>query len=101
MKEAMLYEKLPNDRVQCYRCAHRCLIADEKQGICQVRQNQAGTLYTLVYGTVILCHQCGRLLIHRSDYSILENYVQAEGRCPNCGTPLAGVGMGNRNPHIT
>jgi pyruvate formate lyase activating enzyme len=56
VKEAMLYEKLPNDRVQCNLCAHRCLIADEKQGICQVRQNQAGTLYTLVYGTVIARH---------------------------------------------
>jgi len=56
MKEAMLYEKLPNDRVQCYLCAHRCLIADEKGGVCQVWQNQAGTLYTLVYGTVIARH---------------------------------------------
>lgn len=39
------------------------------------------------------CHSCGRLLIRRSGYWILENYV-CDGRCPYCGTPVAGVGMG-------
>lgn len=56
MKEAMLYEKLPDDRVQCYLCAHRCRIEDGKRGICQVRENQAGTLVTLVYGRTIAQH---------------------------------------------
>jgi len=40
------------------------------------------------------CHGCGRLLIRRSGYWILENHVQPDGRCPDCGTPVAGVGMG-------
>ncbi|MGK7878319.1 MAG: AmmeMemoRadiSam system radical SAM enzyme [Xenococcaceae cyanobacterium] len=53
MKEAMLYERLPDSRVRCNLCAHCCLIADGKKGICQVRENQGGTLYTLVYGRTI------------------------------------------------
>jgi len=52
----MLYEKLSDDRVRCHLCAHRCLIADEKRGVCLVRENRGGTLYTLVYGRTISQH---------------------------------------------
>jgi len=50
MKEALLYEKLDNQRLRCNLCAHRCLIAPGRKGICLVRENRDGTLYTLVYG---------------------------------------------------
>ena len=50
MKEALLYEKLDDQRVRCSLCAHRCTIAPGHKGICHVRENQDGTLYTLVYG---------------------------------------------------
>lgn len=53
MKEAMLYEKLEDKKVRCYLCNHRCVIKDEKRGICFVRENKEGTLYSLVYGRVI------------------------------------------------
>ncbi len=53
MKEAMLYEKLEDNRVRCNLCAHRCLIKEGKRGICLVRENREGTLYTLVYGRTI------------------------------------------------
>lgn len=53
MKEAMLYEKLEDNRVRCNLCAHRCLVKDGKRGICLVRENRDGTLYTLVYGRTI------------------------------------------------
>jgi len=56
MKEAMLYEKLSGGRVHCHLCAHGCKIAPGRQGICQVRVNQEGTLYTLVYGRTIARH---------------------------------------------
>lgn len=56
LREALLYEKLNNDKVRCHLCAHRCLIFDGHKGICQVRQNQGGTLYTLVYGRTISQH---------------------------------------------
>jgi len=54
MHEAMLYEKMSNhDKVRCRLCAHGCLIDEGKRGICQVRENQGGTLYSLVYGKPI------------------------------------------------
>jgi pyruvate formate lyase activating enzyme len=53
MKEALLYKKLDNQKVQCNLCAHHCVIADGKRGICGVRENQDGKLYTLVYGKAI------------------------------------------------
>jgi pyruvate formate lyase activating enzyme len=54
--EAKLYEKLKEKRVRCYLCAHRCRIAEGKRGICSVRENRGGTLYTLVYGQTISQH---------------------------------------------
>ncbi len=56
MKEALLYEKLPDHQVRCNLCAHHCLIAEGRLGICQVRENENGTLYTLVYGRTISQH---------------------------------------------
>ncbi|HKJ27688.1 MAG TPA: AmmeMemoRadiSam system radical SAM enzyme [Anaerolineales bacterium] len=53
MKEAQLYEKRPDGKVECHLCGHHCVIAPDKFGVCQVRQNQGGTLYTLVYGSAI------------------------------------------------
>ncbi len=55
-KEAILYQKEKDGKVKCNLCAHRCSIAEGKQGICQVRENRGGTLYTLVYGRTIAQH---------------------------------------------
>ena len=55
-KEALLYKRLDNKFVQCYLCAHNCKIADSKFGVCGVRQNKEGTLYTLVYAQAIAAH---------------------------------------------
>jgi pyruvate formate lyase activating enzyme len=56
MKEAMFYEKLDEKKVRCFLCAHHCQIRDGKRGICYVRKNIDGTLYSLVYGKVISMH---------------------------------------------
>ncbi len=56
MKEALLYEKLEDGRVKCHLCNHYCTISPGKRGICAVRENIDGTLYTLVYGKVIAAH---------------------------------------------
>lgn len=53
MHEAVLYDKLENGQVRCKLCAHRCRVADGKRGICAVRENNSGTLYSLVYGRAI------------------------------------------------
>jgi pyruvate formate lyase activating enzyme len=53
MKEAMLYDKLEDNEVRCVLCAHRCLIKPGRLGICGVRENRGGTLYSLVYAQAI------------------------------------------------
>jgi pyruvate formate lyase activating enzyme len=56
MKEALFYQKLADLKVRCELCPHNCLIADGKRGICGVRENKEGTLYSLVYGKVVSSH---------------------------------------------
>src|SRR3970040_1366140 len=42
--EGELYEKLPDNRLRCYACGHRCLIPEGRPGVCKVRFNEAGLL---------------------------------------------------------
>ncbi|OAG27652.1 AmmeMemoRadiSam system radical SAM enzyme [Thermodesulfatator autotrophicus] len=56
MREAILYEKLPDKSVKCNLCNHHCHIQPGKYGICHVRLNENGVLYTLVYGKIIAKH---------------------------------------------
>lgn len=53
MKEAMFFEKLGDNKVKCHLCRHRCIINEGKKGICRVRENRGGTLYSLVYRKLI------------------------------------------------
>ncbi|HNV85497.1 MAG TPA: AmmeMemoRadiSam system radical SAM enzyme [Candidatus Omnitrophota bacterium] len=43
-REGELYSKLPDGKVQCFSCGHRCLISEGESGICRVRFNQKGAL---------------------------------------------------------
>ena len=52
-REAMLYEKIEDNLVKCFLCAHHCRIKPDKRGICGVRENRSGILYSLVYGMLI------------------------------------------------
>lgn len=56
IREAMLYERLAEGRVHCSLCAHRCKIQPGRRGLCGVRENKDGTLYSLVYATLIAEH---------------------------------------------
>ena len=56
MKEALFYEHSENKAVHCSLCSHRCVIPSGKKGICRVRENRDGVLYTLVYGKLIAAH---------------------------------------------
>ena len=68
MKEALLYQKLPEKKhtlrrdkalgaaVRCQACSHFCLIVSGQRGLCGVRENQKGKLYSLVYGKAIAVH---------------------------------------------
>ncbi len=59
MKEALFYQKLPiikpkdGAKVKCNLCHHFCQISLNKRGLCGVRENRDGALYSLVYGKVI------------------------------------------------
>lgn len=53
MKEAMFYEKHDDLKVTCTLCAHTCTIKDTRRGICGVRENRDGKLYSMVYGKLI------------------------------------------------
>jgi pyruvate formate lyase activating enzyme len=52
MHEAMLYNK-ESDKIRCRLCHHHCLIDDGKTGVCNVRLNKSGVLYTMFYGKPI------------------------------------------------
>lgn len=56
MHEAFLYEKTGDSSVQCRLCCHYCTITPEHHGICGVRENHGGTLYSRVYGKIIAAH---------------------------------------------
>jgi pyruvate formate lyase activating enzyme len=51
--EALLYEKEAANRVRCGLCAHRCRIDPGERGVCGVRENREGVLYSLVYGSIL------------------------------------------------
>jgi len=53
---ALLYVRLPDAKVRCSLCGHRCVIAEGKLGVCGVRRNVGGELKTLVYGKVCSIH---------------------------------------------
>lgn len=42
--EGVLFEMLPDGKVQCHACAHRCRISEGHKGICKVRYNKGGVL---------------------------------------------------------
>ncbi len=58
MKEAMFYEKLKDSKVRCHLCGwdyvlpKGCIIPKGETGICGVRKNIDGRLYSLVYDKI-------------------------------------------------
>ncbi len=50
MQEALFYEQLENQGVQCLLCPHRCKLAASEYGLCRTRVNRDGKLYTESYG---------------------------------------------------
>jgi len=90
MREAMFYEKVDDNLVNCNLCSHRCSrIADSKRGICGVRENRDGKLYSLVYGRVaarsvdtIEKKPLFHFLPGSKSYSIAT--VGCNFRCDNC-----------------
>ncbi|RCW49279.1 MULTISPECIES: AmmeMemoRadiSam system radical SAM enzyme [unclassified Halanaerobium] len=51
-KEALYYSRGDNLSVHCKLCPHNCLIKEGKSGICRVRKNEGGRLYSLNYNKI-------------------------------------------------
>ncbi len=56
MKEAKFYRKGKEDEVHCFLCNQHCHIKAGHTGLCGVRQNRNGMLWSLVYGRVVAQH---------------------------------------------
>ena len=56
MHEALYQSAESGMKVRCHLCPHLCLIAEGKAGICRVRHNHQGMLYTSVYEQVAAMH---------------------------------------------
>ncbi len=56
IKKAMLWRSQEGSKTGCFLCAHRCQIAPGQFGVCGVRENRKGKLFTHVYGEVIAAH---------------------------------------------
>jgi len=52
-KKALLFDELDNKSVKCRVCNHYCIINNGKRGICGVRENRDGELYSLNYGKTV------------------------------------------------
>jgi pyruvate formate lyase activating enzyme len=52
MKESLLYTKHKDNKIKCNLCAHYCELKNGQYGICGVRQDINGILYSLNYGLV-------------------------------------------------
>lgn len=57
LREARYYTILSQEGwVQCQLCPRRCVLAEGQRGVCGVRINKEGTLYTLAYGNPCALH---------------------------------------------
>ncbi|MFA5554140.1 MAG: AmmeMemoRadiSam system radical SAM enzyme [Phycisphaerae bacterium] len=52
LKQAVLWEKDAGKKVRCKLCNHRCVINDGRFGVCAVRKNIDGILYSLNYDKI-------------------------------------------------
>lgn len=52
-RKASFYDNMEEGGVRCLLCPHRCKLKAGQTGICRVRINRGGELYTLNYGEVV------------------------------------------------
>jgi len=56
LQPARYYKALPNNMVQCLLCPRQCILSEGQRGVCRVRENINGQLYTLNYGKAVAVH---------------------------------------------
>lgn len=55
-KKASYWEKVKGKIVRCRLCPRQCVLDVNQRGVCTVRVNRDGTLYTLGYGNPVAVH---------------------------------------------
>ncbi len=55
-KIASHWKRLKGKTVQCQLCPNECVLEDGDRGLCRVRENMGGKLYTLVYSRLTAVH---------------------------------------------
>jgi pyruvate formate lyase activating enzyme len=87
--ETILYDRLPDKRVQCTICQRRCVLSEDQRGYCGTRVNREGHFYSLIYGRV------STIMISPIEKTPLFHYYPASDRlslgklgcnfqCPGC-----------------
>jgi pyruvate formate lyase activating enzyme len=89
MKEAILYKKLEDGKIQCVACNHFCTINDGMVGVCGVRRNIKGRLFLLTYNKAIAVHVDPvekKPLFHflPGEYAYSFGTAGCNFRCANC-----------------
>ncbi|MEA3403858.1 MAG: AmmeMemoRadiSam system radical SAM enzyme [Armatimonadota bacterium] len=89
VRRAILWEPRDSGRVRCGLCGHRCVIEEGARGICRVRENRGGVLYTLVYGSIVAEHPNPVELkpLHHFHPGTSQHSIATPGcnfRCPWC-----------------
>lgn len=54
--QALYWESLEKDYIQCNLCPRRCTLNKGQKGFCRARKNVDGILYTLTYGQPVALH---------------------------------------------
>ena len=89
LKEAMYYEKLPDGVAKCVLCPHNCVISTGGVGICGVRKNIGGVLYSMIYEKVSSIafdpiEKKPLYKFHPGTYILSVGSVGCNFRCPFC-----------------
>ncbi len=56
IKEAMFYEKVDNNTIQCHLCPRNCILKNGMRGFCRAREPRNGKHYSLVYANPTAVH---------------------------------------------
>lgn len=52
MKQALFWETINDNKIECRLCPHGCIITEGKTGVCRVRRNDHGKLISPFFGKV-------------------------------------------------
>jgi pyruvate formate lyase activating enzyme len=87
MKEAPIYNKLSESRVQCQICPRFCMLGLGQRGFCGLYVNDCGRLFIEEYGALIGCYPTnyGNMLFHPAEYLLTVQLPGCNLGCKFCG----------------